>query len=303
MKSTKPSICIFGPGVVGYATGIAFQEKGFKVGFIGRNAEKAEKLRKEGFWSYTFESFPDHSFEFDISFLTIATPTKDGKIQLDGIKEVAKYLGNLLQYTKNYHVVVVKSTVTPGTTEELIIPILEKMSGKKAGRDFGVCMAPEYLREVSAVDDSRKPWAVLIGQLDKKSGNVLEAAFKPFKAPIFKCAIKEAEMQKYIHNLFNAVKITFFNEMRQLAKNIGADADTIFKMTALSCEGIWNPMYGLRDMGPFTGSCLPKDTKALYAWAKKNGYAADLLGMTIQVNNKILEKMGMEEGKMLGTRL
>jgi UDP-glucose 6-dehydrogenase len=79
-------------------------------------------------------------------------------------------------------------------------------------------------------------------------------------------------MQKYVHNLFNAAKVTFFNEMRQLADNIGANADTIFKVTALSCEVMWNPMYGLKNKGPFTGSCLPKDTKALYAWAKKNGF-------------------------------
>jgi ketopantoate reductase len=85
MKSTKPSICIFGPGVVGYATGLAFQEKKFKVGFIGRNEEKAKKLQKEGFWSYTFDSFPDHSFEFDISF-HIATPPKTAKFNLMALK-------------------------------------------------------------------------------------------------------------------------------------------------------------------------------------------------------------------------
>lgn len=303
MKTINKRICIFGPGVVGYATGKAFAEKGFHVGFIGRNQDRIDELRKEGFWAFTFETFPDHSFDFDISFLTISTPTRKAKIQLQGIKAVARFVGSRLKMTKNYHVVVVKSTVVPGTTEKVIIKILEKYSGKKAGRDFGVCMNPEYLREVSAVDDSRKPWMVLLGQYDKKSGDFVEPIYKPFKCPVFRSTLHEAEMQKYIHNLYNAVKITFFNEMREIAKQIDADADRIFKLTALSTEGIWNPMYGLKDKGPFTGSCLPKDTQAFYAWVKKSKFNADLLKTTIKVNKRLLDKHGIKLKEMLGVTL
>lgn len=302
-KVSNPRICIFGPGVVGYATGKALAEKKFKVGFIGRSQDKVKKLRDEGYWAYTFETFPNHSFDFDISFLTIATPTIKGKIQLQGIKQVAKFIGGRLTMTNKYHVIVVKSTVVPGTTEEIVIPLLEKYSGKKVGKDFGVCMNPEYLREKTAVEDSRKPWMVLIGQYDKKSGDMLAKVWKKFKCPVYRCSIKEAEMQKYVHNLYNAVKIAFFNEMRVIAGSMKADADTIFKYTALSCEGIWNISYGLKNFGPYSGSCLPKDTQAFHEFSRKKHFHDDVLKATIKANTRLLTEKGKKEKEVLGTSL
>lgn len=289
--SGKPKVCIIGPGIVGKATGIVLAEHGFKVGFIGRNAEKIKKLSEAGFYAYTFESFPNHSFEFDISLITIATPTVDGKINLKPLISGVTHLAKWLKYRKEYHTVVVKSTVPPGTTEEIVKPIIEKYSGKKVGRDIGLCMNPEYLRADTAVKDSRYPWTILIGEHDKKSGKALDILYKKFKCPIYHCSLKEAEMQKYVHNLYNAVKITFFNEMREVGKNIDVDTEKIFKITAESCEGIWNPKYGIRDFGPFDGFCLPKDTKAFYEWASKKGLDVSLLKTTIDVNNKLMEKV------------
>lgn len=283
----KPRICIIGPGIVGIATGKALAEQGFEIGFIGRNKEKTEQLRKEGFWAHTFESFPNHSFEFDISMITIATPTENGKVNLEPLKQAANYLGHWLKYRDNYHVVVVKSTVPPGTTEDLVLKIIEKNSGKKAGKDLGFCMNPEYLRAETALEDSRKPWVIMIGENDKKSGEVLHDLYRKFDCPIFHSSLKEAEMQKYIHNLYNAAKITFFNEMREVGKQINIDADKVFKITALSCEGIWNAKYGLKDLGPYSGFCLPKDTKAFYEWAMRNNFDVSLLKSVIDVNHKL----------------
>ena len=157
-------------------------------------------------------------------------------------------------------------------------------------------MNPEYLREVSAYEDILNPWMTLIGEYDKKSGDMLESVYKGrFSAPLFRCKLKEAEMQKYVHNLFNAAKITYFNEMRQIAKRIGADADKVFKYTALSCEGMWNPNYGIKNRGPFDGSCLPKDTQAFLHWAQARGFDTSLLKTVINVNNKIIQ--GLEARK------
>jgi len=297
------NIAIIGPGVVGYATGKVFSENGYKVGFIGRNSEKINKLKKEGFNAHTFATFPVNKYSYDVSFLTIATPTVNGKIDLEPIRNAAKFLGGLLAHKKKYHLVVVKSTVLPGTTENMIIKEIEQMSDKKAGKDFGVCMNPEYLREESAINDSRKPWVTLIGELDKKSGDLLESIYKKFASPIFRCTLMEAEMQKYIHNLYNAVKITFYNEMRQIAQANSLDAEKLFRINALSAEGMWNPMYGIRNFGPYSGHCLPKDTQAFYDWTEKNDLDASLLRAAISVNNNLMKKLNINSAQVIGAIL
>jgi UDPglucose 6-dehydrogenase len=302
-KNTKYAVCIIGPGVVGYATGKVLSENGFKVGFIGRNEEKSQRLKEEGFDSYTFKNFPDHHYDYDITFITVATPTIDRKINLEPVRQAAEFLGELLKYRNKYHLVVVKSTVLPGTTQKLVISTIERITGKKAGQDFGVCMNPEYLREVSALEDSRKPWITLIGQYDKRSGDMLESVYKSFTKDIFRCSLIEAEMQKYVHNLYNAVKITFFNEMRNVAEILGADADRMFKITSYSCEGMWNPKYGIKNAGPFSGHCLPKDTQAFYNFAEKNGIDADLLKTTIDVNHKIMKRLNIKDAHVIGAIL
>ena len=292
----KPSICIVGPGVVGQATGKVFVEKGLRVGFLGVIKEQIDNLKKGGYNAFTKEEIYNGNYDYDITMFTVPTPTVKGVIDLSILEQTAIDLGKRLKHFKKYHLVVVKSTVPPRTTEGLVIPLIEKYSGKKVGKDFGACMNPEYLREVSAYDDTLDPWMTLIGEYDKKSGDILESVYKErFSSPLFRCELKEAEMQKYVHNLFNAAKITYFNEMRQIAKRIGADADKIFKYTAVSCEGMWNPNYGIKNRGPFDGSCLPKDTKAFLHWAKARKFDASLLETVVAVNDKLTNKLGVPE--------
>lgn len=292
----KPSICIIGPGVVGQATGKVFVEKGIKVGFLGRTKEKVENLRKEGYNAFTKDELLNGNYDFDISMFTVPTPTVKGKIDLSALKQASTDLGKRLKYFKKYHLVVVKSTVPPRTTENLVIKTIEKHSGKKIGKDFGVCMNPEYLRAETAYDDTLNPWIILIGEYDKKSGDMLELVYKDkFSCPIYRCELREAEMQKYVHNLYNALKITFFNEMRKIGKEIDADTEKMFKLVAISAEGMWNPKYGIRDKGPFDGNCLPKDTQAFFHWAQARGFDASLLKTVIDVNNKLVSKLGFHE--------
>jgi len=293
---TKPSVCIIGPGIVGQATGKVFVEKGIKVGFLGRTKEKVESLRKEGYNAFTKGELLDGNYDFDTTMFTVPTPTVKGKADLSVLKQASADLGKRLRYFKKYHLVVVKSTVPPGTTENLVTKTVEKYSGKKVGKDFGVCMNPEYLREETAYDDTLNPWIILIGEYDRKSGDMLESVYKDkFSCPVHRCGLKEAEMQKYVHNLFNTAKITYYNEMRQIANNIGVDADKIFRYTAISCEGMWNPKYGTKNKGPFDGTCLPKDTQAFFHWAQERGFDASLLKTVIDVNNKLVSKLGLNE--------
>ena len=300
----KAKICIIGPGVVGQATGKVFVKLGFKIAFLGGNQEKTEKLRKDGYTAYARGELFDGSYDFDISMLTVPTPTINGEINFSAIKSASIDLGKRLKgRPKKYHLVVVKSTVPPGTSESIVARLVSECSGLKLGKDFGLCMNPEYLREKSAYEDALKPWVILIGQHDKKSGDMLKAVYKKFRCPIFRCTINEAEFQKYVHNLFNAVKITFFNEMRKVCKECELDTKKIFEVTALSAEGMWNPRYGIRDLGPFSGSCLPKDTKAFLRWIHQNGADAHLLKTIIEINEALTTGNGSAKDVVIGSEL
>jgi UDPglucose 6-dehydrogenase len=296
-------ICIIGPGVVGQATGKAFIKYGFDTSFLGGNDEKRKKLQKEGYKVFSRSELFNGNYNFDVSFLTVPTPTVNKKINLDYIKQAAIDLGKRLKLSKkDYHLVVVKSTVPPGTTRNIVGKLVEKYSGRKLGKNLGLSMNPEYLREKTALEDSIKPWVILIGEYDKKSGDILENIYKVFKVPIHRCSLEEAEYQKYVHNLFNANKITFFNEMRKVAKKFNFNANKIFEITCLSCEGLWNPKYGIYDYGPFSGSCLPKDTQAFLNWGKNQKIQLPLLKKVIDVNNQLLTKKLMNK-KIIGAKL
>lgn len=284
------SIAVVGGGFVGKATGNGFKKHGHQVTFIDVNEQTVKKLQKEGFDAHLADDYK--KITTDVTMFCVPTPTKGGSIQLDHLKAAVEVFAERLKNHDKYHVAVVRSTVPPYTTRKTVLPLIEKISGKKAGKDFGLVMQPEYLREKTANEDFERPWFVLVGQYDEKSGDVLEKMYRSFDAPIERCSLEEAEFQKYIHNVYNAVKIAFFNEMRLIAKNEDWNADKLFRATAESCEGIWNPLYGLRDFGPFDGSCLPKDTRALLQWGDSNGYKLGILRSVIQENFNHEKAMG-----------
>ena len=122
------------------------------------------------------------------------------------------------------------------------------------------------------------------GLLDDRSGEVVERIYRDIDAPITRVSLEEAEFQMYVHNAFNAAKIAFFNELRLVANAEGWDAEAIFRAVAESSEGVWNPLYGVRDFGPFDGSCLPKDASALLAWGEQNGHSMEILRTVISEN-------------------
>lgn len=283
-------ITVVGGGFVGKATGRGFTQHEHEVTFVDINQERVDHLRLEGYNAVTPSEYS--KIISDVTMFCVPTPTQGSSIQFEYLKKAVSDFAHLLKNHDGYHVVVVRSTVPPKTTRKLVIPLIEKISGKKAGKDFGVCMQPEYLREKTADADFERPWFILIGQLDDKSGDVVEKIYLPFDAPIERCEIEEAEIQKYVHNLYNAAKIAFFNELRVIFKKEGWNADAMFRATAESCEGIWNPVYGLRDFGPFDGSCLPKDTRAFLDWADGAGYDLGILRAIVKENKKHEKLLG-----------
>lgn len=283
-------VAVIGSGFVGQATGLGLKKHGNDVVFVDVDAEKVKTLKADGFEAYLADDYK--KITTDITMFCVPTPTKGGEMSLNFLKLAVKEFAARLKDHDDYHVAVIRSTVPPKTTRDVVLPLIEKVSGKKVGKDFGLVMQPEYLREITANADFERPWFVLIGQYDDKSGDTIEKLYRSFDAPIERCSMEEAEMQKYVHNVYNAVKIAFFNEMRLACQKEGMNADMIFRATAESCEGIWNPMYGLKDFGPFDGACLPKDTRALLEWGDKNGHKMGILRAVIQENLRHEKVMG-----------
>jgi len=283
-------IAVVGAGFVGEATGRGLAKHKHQVVFIDTDEAKVKQLRKQGFEAYSPDKYT--KVTTDVTMFSVPTPTNGNAIHLEHLKEAVKDFARIFKDSKSYHVVVIRSTVPPGTTRKIIMPLIEKYSGKKVGQDFGLVMQPEYLREATANEDFERPWFILIGQYDDKSANVIEKIYRSFDAPIQRMSLEEAEIQKYIHNVYNAVKIAFFNEMRIALKRVGGDAEKVFLAVAESSESIWNPVYGLRNYGPFDGSCLPKDTRAFLEWGDKNGIDMDILRAVIVANIKHEQVLG-----------
>lgn len=201
--------------------------------------------------------------ESEISFVCVGTPSKrNGDLDLAYLETVCRQIGETLKEKTARHTVVIRSTVLPGTVNGVVIPLLEATSGKCAGRDFGVAVNPEFLRESTAIKDYDFPAMTVIGELDQASGDVLIELYKELDAPIIRKPIEVAEMVKYTCNAWHAVKVSFANEIGSIAKACGVDGREV--MDVVCQDGKLNlSKYYLRPGFAFGGSCLPKDVRAL----------------------------------------
>ncbi|MBK9712121.1 MAG: UDP-glucose/GDP-mannose dehydrogenase family protein [Kouleothrix sp.] len=279
------NMVIVGSGVVGQATGKGFAKKGHSVGYVDINPETITKLRAAGL-SATTAAEVDWS-AVDAVMLAVSTPSVDGAIVLDYIEAAALDVGRGLAQTDRYVTVVVRSTVPPTTTEDRILPILERASGKQAGVGFGVAMNPEFLRAVSSEQDFARPWITVLGCSDARTGAILEELYRPFGALIVRCTPTEAEMIKYVNNIYNAVKISYFNEVHAICERLGIDSSLVGAAVARTAESMWNPLYGTRGGVPYGGACLPKDTAAFMQFVRERGWSHEMLAATIRVNAEL----------------
>jgi UDPglucose 6-dehydrogenase len=310
----KRRISIIGAGYLGLCTAVTLAMKGYDVTVVDSDSEKVvlinrgvppfyeiglepllQKTLREGY----LKCIQDHKeaiLNTSITFIAVGTPSKsDGNIDLLYIKSSAREIGKALKEKKQYHLVVVKSTVIPGTTENVVRPIIEKFSSKQCERDFGICVNPEFLREGSAIDDTLHPDRIIIGEIDRKSGDVLEALYRDFYGkeipPLIRTNLPTAELIKYANNAFLATKISFINQIASICEKIpGVDVTDVAKGIGLD-ERIGS-MFLNAGLG-YGGSCLPKDVKALIAFSKKLGIKPTLLSAVNKVNetqpNKAIE--------------
>jgi len=286
---TPKKITVIGSGFVGKATGKGFMSLGHDVAFVDINEMLIGKLREEGLISCNIGAECAH--DRDIYIVTVMTPTIDSHLDYRFIDSALASLGTALKSNTNHPVIVIRSTVLPGTTEKRFAKIVEQYSGKKIGEGFSMAMNPEFLRQVTAEEDFKKPWIVVIGANDAKTADMLDEMYRPFGAPIVHMSIREAEMTKYVHNIFNATKVSFFNEMRAVAEKAGADPDKVFDTVIKSAEASWNHEYGIKNFGPFGGTCLPKDTRAFLSWSDEElKKKMPMLWSVIKVNEDLKDK-------------
>ena len=226
-----------------------------------------------------YSAIPDS----EISLICVGTPPADnGGADLSWIFSASKAIGKSLIEKEGYHVVAVKSTVPPGTTEKIVAPSILKYS-KKSTQEIGFVMNPEFLREGLAVGDFMNPDRIVVGSIDKRSGDRFETIYQGLDAPVIRTGLNAAEMIKYTSNAFLATKISFSNEIGNICKRLGIDVYEV--MRGVGLDHRIGP-YFLNAGAGFGGSCFPKDVKALVAIAKDYDYSFSLLENVEKVNEQ-----------------
>jgi len=314
------NISVIGTGYVGLVSGVCLSEKGHNVVCIDNNIEKVDLINKgispiheDGLGELLIRnigkrlksSIDLHGavMNSEVSLIAVGTPFEGNLIDLKYIREVSKQIGISLRKKTDYHVVIIKSTIVPSTTDNIIIPLLEEYSGKKAGDDFGVGMNPEFLREGVAVEDFMNPDRIVLGAIDEMSHNVMKELYEVFdNVEVLLTNNKTAEMIKYTSNSLLATMISFSNEIGNLCSNI-EDIDVIDVMEGVHLDKRITPILknGKRikpglvsyiEAGcGFGGSCFPKDVKALISHGENTNHSMSLLSSVIEINNNQPKKI------------
>jgi GDP-mannose 6-dehydrogenase len=278
---------VFGLGYVGSVSAASFAADGHRVIGVDVNADKVASLN-EGRSPIVEKGLDDlirnatasgalrattstdeavHATE--LSLLCVGTPSrKNGSLDLTYLERVCEQIGAALAHKDTYHVVVVRSTVLPGTTHDVVIPTLERASGKKYGTGFGVTVNPEFLREGTAIHDFRHPPLTLVGHNYKTDAAPTEALYARVDAPLVNTSIRTAEMIKYSSNTWHALKVCFANEIGNLCKRLDIDSHEVMDIFCRD-EKLNLSSYYMKPGFAFGGSCLPKDVRALQYRAKE----------------------------------
>jgi len=306
-------ITIVGAGYVGLTTAVGLASVGHLVICVDIESDRVTAVNggKAPFYEpglgetlssalssgrlYATTGLAEAVIDSEVTIIAVGTPSTDHGIDLSYVTSAARVIGAALRHVSGYHVVVLKSTVVPGTTDTLVRKTLEESSGRAAG-EFGLCMNPEFLREGSSIGDFMNPDRIVIGQWDKKSGQVLAELYKSFDCPKIFTTLRNAEMIKYASNAFLATLISFSNEIAEFCEVI-PNTDTQVVMRALHLDHRLSPVIDrqrqslgiLSFLWPgcgFGGSCLPKDVNALRAYAREHAVTPYLLDAVMEINSR-----------------
>ena len=238
-------------------------------------------------------------FDSEISLICVGTPSQiNGSLDLKYVRKVCEEIGESLRDKNEFHVVVARSTMLPGSMRSIVIPVLEEYSGKKAGKEFGVCNNPEFLRESTAVYDYYNPPKTVIGETDSKAGDVLASIYQHLDAPLVRTSVETAEMVKYTDNVWHALKVGFANEIGNICKAVGIDGHEVMDIFCKDTKLNLSPYY-MKPGFAFGGSCLPKDVRALTYKARSLDVESPILNSIMSSNSMQIEKglsMVMEKG-------
>lgn len=295
------NISVIGTGYVGLITAITFAKKGHKVICVDVSKERVDMINhakapffEPGLEDYLRDLVGAHSLwatsnteeavnNSDMTFICVGTPhMPDGSQDISFVTTCSKEIGSALKTKDGYHLVVVKSTVEPGTAKNAVLPLIAQTSGKEEGKDFSVAHNPEFLREGTALNDSFNPDRIVMGVLDDSARELLLELYSNFECPKLVVDTNTSEMIKYASNAFLATKISFANEMANVCQKMGVDVNEMFKGVAMDHR--INPHFFNAGCG-FGGSCFPKDIMALIHCAKNLGVQTPLLNSVMSVND------------------
>ncbi|HKY73014.1 MAG TPA: UDP-glucose/GDP-mannose dehydrogenase family protein [Nitrospira sp.] len=301
-------ISVFGLGYVGCVSSACFSDEGHEVIGVDTNGLKVQIINdgrspvvepgvedlisravKEKRLRATTDA-ADAVQNTDVSLVCVGTPGQpNGCLNLSYVKGACKQIATALEGKRRFHVIAIRSTMLPGTIEETVVPTLEVYSGKKNGRDFGVAINPEFLREGSAIADFHHPPFTLIGADDDESAGMLQRLYAHLEAPVLTVRVKEAEMVKYVCNCFHGLKVAFANEVGVLCKAFGIDSHRVMDVFCKDTKLNLSPYY-LKPGFAFGGSCLPKDLRALTYKAKTADVDVALLDAVLSSNRRHIER-------------
>ena len=307
-KLTKQRVSIHGTGFIGLVSAASLATRDFPTICSTFSEEKAQLINQgiPPFYEKGLEQLLKQAIDSgnlkcvigreeavqnsDISMITVGTPMReDRSIDLRFIRETAEQLGKALNQTSSYHTVVARSTVVPGTTRNLIGKIIEENSGLQMGKDFGLCMQPEFLAEGRSIQDTLEPDRIIIGEYNKESGDALERLYREFygkhldHCPILRMKLESAELVKYANNCLLATKITYANEMARISELVsGVDIEEVIRGVGLDYR--INPRFLGSGVG-FGGACFHKDINAIIAYANEKGYNPQLLQAVLDTND------------------
>jgi GDP-mannose 6-dehydrogenase len=302
------TLSVFGLGYVGCVSAACMAKEGHIVIGVDVNAGKVEmintgtspiveaglgELLSEVVQSNRLSATTDAASavrDSDVSLVCVGTPSnQNGSLDLSYVVRVCEEIGAALKDKSERHVIVMRSTMLPGTIENVVIPALEKSSGKQAGKDFGVCINPEFLREGSSLKDFYAPPFTLIGSDDEETASILRAIYTSIDAPLFVTPVKTAEMVKYVCNCFHALKVGFANEIGNICKTLGIDSHEVMEIFCQDTKLNLSPYY-LKPGFAFGGSCLPKDLRAINYKARQMDVEAPILSAILPSNRQQVER-------------